>query len=458
MRRSAVLLALLTLVLTGAPAVAAASGTTLTRIAPDAGRGHPVAGVEGVLDLPGYTEQEFLLSGEADTYEQVGTWSSDGRWEARVSSTGNDFTTRLLVERPRDPARFNGVVVVEWLNVSFGVDIPVDLSQSWEHFVRRGYAYVGVTAQKVGADRLTALDPARYGDVSLSDDSLSYDVFGQAARAVRTQPRLLGGLHARTVLATGHSQSAGRLVTHLNAVQPLRHAFDGALVHGRGPTAAPIATGAAPVPSALIRDDQDVPAFVVQAETDVLAPGAVHQNARRVRTWEVAGTAHADRYGLDLYNALNARDGTTNGGAPTTCAAPVNDMTHRYAQNAAYEHLLTWVRRGEAPPVAPPITKVAGVVQRDADGNALGGVRLPDLDVPVARYSPTGTGGNVPGACLLLGATTPFTAERLAALYEDHTAYTSAFRRAAASALRSGYLLPADFHEAVARAEAAPVP
>ncbi|HEY3464570.1 MAG TPA: alpha/beta hydrolase domain-containing protein [Amycolatopsis sp.] len=439
----------------------AEAAPTVTAVPADAGKGWPVSGAEGVLDLAarGYVEEEYLLSGQADTYAQAGLWTDDGRWATRVASTGNPYTTRMVVVRPRDPARFTGTVVVEWLNVSFGVDIPVDFSQSYEHFLREGHAYVGVTTQKAGADKLKSLDPARYSTVDLSGDALSYDVFSQAAQAVRANPALLGGRTPSVVLGTGHSQSALRLTTYANAIQPVRHAYDGFMIHGRAALAAPIGDGVLGPLSARVRTDLGVPVFVLQSETDVVASASVRQDTALVRTWEVAGTAHADRYGLDLYDAANARDRSINDGAPTTCDKPVNSMTFRYAENAAFAHLDRWARGGAAPPVAPPISMLLNlIIVRDADQNARGGVRLPDLDMPVAAYAPNNSGGNVPGACLLLGTTTPLSPERIRRLYPDHAAYVAAFTAAADRALRAGYLLRPDRDEAVARAAAAPVP
>ncbi len=461
MRRALLVLltALLPCLVLTAPARAGAPA--VTAIPANAGRGWPVSGSQGVLDLAarGYVEEEYLLSGQADTYAQTGLWTEDGRWATRIASTGTPYTTRLVVVRPADPARFTGTVVVEWLNVSFGVDIPVDFSQSYEHFTREGYTYIGVTTQKAGADKLKSLDPGRYAGVDLSGDALSYDVFSQAAQAVRATPRLLGGRTPSVVLATGHSQSALRLTTYANAIQPVRHAYDGILIHGRAAPAAPIGDGALGPLSARIRTDLDVPVFVLQSETDVVASASVRQNTARVRTWEVAGTAHADQYGLGLYNAANARDGSLNGGAPTTCDKPVNSMTFRYAENAAFAHLDRWARGGGAPPLAPPISLLLNViVVRDADQNALGGVRLPDFEAPLAAYAPNNSGGNVPGACLLLGTTTPLSPARIRQLYPDHATYVAKFTAAADRALRAGYLLGADRDEAVARAQAAPVP
>lgn len=98
------------------------------------------------------------------------------------------------------------------------------------------------------------------------------------------------------------------------------------------------------------------------------------------------------------------------------------------------------------------------IILRDADQNALGGVRLPDLDAPVATYAPNNGGGNVPGACLLLGTTTPFSPDRIRQLYPNHATYVAKFTAAADRALRAGYLLRPDHDEAVARARTANVP
>ncbi|WP_020647040.1 alpha/beta hydrolase domain-containing protein [Amycolatopsis balhimycina] len=462
MRRALLVLLIVLLPTFAIPvAAAAADSPAVTAIPAGAGRGWPVSGAQGVLDLAsrGYVEEEYLLSGHADTFAQVGLWTDDGRWATRVDTTGNPYTTRLVVVRPRDAAKFTGTVVVEWLNVSFGVDIPVDFSQSYEHFVREGYAYVGVTTQKAGADKLKSLDPARYDAVNIGGDALSYDIFSQAAQAVRANPLLLGGRRPAVVLGTGHSQSALRLTTYANAVQPVRRSYDGFMIHGRAALAAPIGDGVIGALSARIRTDLGVPVFVLQSETDVIASASVRQDTPLVRTWEVAGTAHADQYGLNLYNAANARDKSINNGAPTTCDKPVNSMTFRYAENTAFRYLDRWARGGAAPPAATPISMLLNlIILRDGDQNALGGVRLPDLDVPLASYSPNNSGGNVPGACLLLGTTTPLTPERIRQLYPDHATYVAKFTAAADRAVRAGHLLPPDRDEAVARAQAAPVP
>ncbi|MBP2326087.1 hypothetical protein JOF56_006472 [Kibdelosporangium banguiense] len=432
----------------------AAADPAVTPVPANAGKGWPVSGAKGVLDLAarGYVEEEYLLSGRANTYEQVGNWTDDGRWNMKIATADNPYTTRLVVVRPSNPSRFSGTVVAEWLNVSFGVDIPVDFSQSYEHFMRSGDIYVGVTSQKNGADKLKSLDPGRYSSVNISSDALSYDIFSDAARAIRANPQLLGGRTPAVVLGSGHSQSALRMTTYANAVQPVHKVYNGFMIHGRAALAAPIGDGVVGALSAKIRTDLGVPAFILQAETDVVFSSSVRQDTPLVRTWEVAGTAHADQFGLNLYNAANARDKGINNGAATYCDKPVNNMTFRYAENAAFAHLDRWARGGAAPPTAAPITMLFGlIIVRDGDQNALGGVRLPDLDAPVAAYAPNNSGGNVAGACGLLGTTTPFTPDRIRQLYPDHATYVAKFTAAANRALQGGYLLKPDYDEAIAR-------
>src|SRR5690348_6732957 len=86
----------------------------------------PVTGGKGAIVLPGtttfslssvaYTQSEFFISGQASSYAPTAPLGSDGQWQVAPATTA-PYTTRIVVYRPADPARFNGTVVVEWLNV-----------------------------------------------------------------------------------------------------------------------------------------------------------------------------------------------------------------------------------------------------------------------------------------------------------------------------------------------------
>ena len=210
----------------------------------------------------GYVEQEFTMSGTTNIYRQSGIWGPDGKWNVSVAQSGVPYTTRLLVRYPTNPAKFNGTVVVEWLNDTTGGDQDPVWSEIYKQVLSQGYAYVGVTAQTAGMNELKSWDSERYGALGDSNDGQSYDIFTQAAEAVRDDSAtLLGGLQPARVIGMGDSQSAFRLVTYVNAIQPISHAFNGFITIGRAVVAAPIGSGLvalSPLP-ALIRTDSTTP-------------------------------------------------------------------------------------------------------------------------------------------------------------------------------------------------------
>ena len=363
----------------------------------------------------------------------------------------------MIVHRPVDPKQFNGTVVVEWLNVSIGADVGVDWAFGHNELIRRGFAWVGVSAQSVGVNAAKAADPARYGALSHPGDSYSYDMFTQAGRAVRAQSAtLLGGLKPQRLIADGESQSASRLVTYIDAVHPLTRVFDGFLVHSRGGGGAPIsqsplATVPAPAP-AMIRTDNPSPVLVLQSETDVNS-GARQDDSPTFRLWEMAGTSHVDAYtvGPGLGDVGDQAGANTMFELMRTppgagCAFPINTGPSHLIVDAAMFRLHQWVKRGFLPPVAPRLqvaTLSPTTYVLDANGNALGGIRTPHVDAPVAKLTGLGQSG-VGLLCRLTGTTTPLDAARVAALYPNHTKFVGAWRRATDAAVNAGFVLAAD--------------
>ncbi len=259
----------------------------------------------------------------------------------------------MVVRVPADARRFNGIVVVEWLNVTALAEGAADFMQMQELLLRDGYAWVGVGAQAAGVNSprsgLKDWDKTRYGSLVHPGDAYSYDIFSQAARAVRESktPDVLGGVTVRKVIATGRSQSAFRLVTYINAVHPVTHLFDGYLVHSRGANASGFkAEGLArdtdnPVPpGAHIRTDIDVPVLDLQTEGDMVALRAhlTHQPSfDRYRRWEIAGAAHAEtpRWVAEAPPPLDMGQG---------CKDPVNSAPHHAVVKAALAAMTLWVR------------------------------------------------------------------------------------------------------------------
>jgi hypothetical protein len=433
--------------------------TTATVSGPVTGGTHGFPFTSSALDLRahGYTEREFLVDGVAHAYRAQGTWSVDGRWGVTPSSEA-PYRTRILVRRPADAKRFNGTVVVEWLNVSSGVDIDVDFGFLGEQIMRAGYAWVGVSAQAAGVTStgpgaglnlgpssvgLRTWDPPRYGTLEHPGDAYSYDIFSQAGRALRTPGRVdaLAGLRVEHLIADGESQSAFRMATYVDAVHPVARVYDGFLIHSRNGSAAPLGDGfTGSVPTVRIRTDLTVPVFQVLTETDMFGigpsfPAARQPDTERIRTWEVAGTAHADGRYLRLLYAQGTRE--VAGMLDLTGVFDVaNNGPQQYVMHAALDQLGAWVAHGTPPAPGAPLTIVDGKIARDEHGNALGGIRTPQLDVPVAVLSGEGVS--------LIGKTVPFDAATLQSLYPTHADYVRRFARATDRAVRARHLLPVD--------------
>ncbi|HSO95507.1 MAG TPA: alpha/beta hydrolase domain-containing protein [Acidimicrobiia bacterium] len=466
-------------VLAGMSGVSAASTHAAGRPVPAVVTG-PVTGGAGKPNLvstsfdlasKGYTAAEYFLSGTATAYTSPTPLTTDGKWKIEPASTA-PYKTRIIVYRPSDPKRFNGTVALEWLNVSAGFASPPDWLGSHVSMLRDGTAWVGVDAQAVGvqggsaavggvaAGGLKAADPARYATLSHPGDSYSYDIFSQAGRAVRatTPSSPLGGLPVHRVLALGESQSAFRLVTYINGVQPRDHVFDGFLVHSRWATGERLSQSPQPaisLPNAtVIRNDLTVPVLTFETETDLLRgyASARQPDSTRFRLWEVAGTAHADSYTTGGFG--DTGDGAAEvalldmgavGGGPLNCSSPINDGPAFLVLSTAVHDLNRWVTTGTPPPRAPRLAVSAGppvTIARDRFGIALGGIRTPLVDAPIARLDGNPNEGGP--FCTLFGSTAPFSPTVLSSLYPSHARYLDTFRRATRRAVTAGFLLPED--------------
>jgi hypothetical protein len=419
----------------------------------------------------GYSQAEYFVAGTAAAYVNVGPLSADGIWTVTPGETAA-YKTRLLVYRPLEPASFNGTVIVEWLNVSGGLDAAADWIMAHTELIRAGFAWVGVSAQYVGVEGgtsllglpalpLKAVDPERYGSLVHPGDSFSYDIFSQAAQAIRGPSgiRILGDLNVTRVIAAGESQSAFRMVNYIDAIHPLADIYDGYLVHSRGSLGVPLSEAPQPaiaVPgTAQIRSDLNVPVLTFETETDLVLLGylaARQPDSERFRLWEVAGTAHADTYTVVVGS-------TDRGDSPDaaklvvstmaipgfTCSIPVNSGPQHFVLNAAFDALNRWVRDGTPPPSAPRFAADPGppvTIARDANGNVTSGIRTPQMDVPIATLSGEGQSGSI--VCALFGTTLPFDDATLSALYADHAAYVAAFDAATDQAVQAGFILPPD--------------
>jgi hypothetical protein len=444
------------------------------------GKGIQAIGISYDFDSVGYVFDEYFFEGEAAGYEQVGELPRNGKWRVKETDAA-PFKTRMVVVRPEDPDDFNGTVFVEWFNVTGGVDAGPTFLNGHNQILRSGAAWVGITSQAVGVNGaaetvqsqtvdipeggLVASDPERYSTLSHPGDLYANDIFTQAGVAIRGDGEgvaPLEGFDVKRLIAVGESQSAGRLTTYVNAVQPLAGAYDGFLIYSRGATAAPLGDRVAGVDDPTIpvgtqiRRDLDVPVFVFETEYDVSVLGyadARQPDSKRFRAWELAGGSHQDSYtgtGTSLSDLgdgaaeVTMLDPAAAGGGALGCVQPINQGAHYASLQAALAHLETWVRKGTPPPKFPRVeTKGSGdaiEVVRDELGIAKGGVRTPIVDVPLAAN--VGDATNLPGFCRVFGHTQPFDAATLAELYPDGSAdYADAFEDATNRAVKAGVWL-----------------
>jgi hypothetical protein len=455
-------------------AVVEEGGKQMRVSGPVAGGSHGWAFAGPSLDLTasGYRQEEYFLEGTAARYSPApgADLGWDGRWA--VEPVGRaPYRTRLLVVRPEDPARFNGTVLVFWNNVSAGYE-NIGGGESREIF-EGGYAYAAVTAQKVGVhgapvnpQGLRAWDPGRYGSLSIASDDYSYDIFTQAARCVAPGREPvgedpMGGLDVRRLVAQGASQSAARLATYLNAVQPIEGLFDGflLLLYFGGGTPLEVGDAVMTVEGAerdanrvripegvnLLRDDLGIPVMVVNSECEATSCYAVRQpDTDRYRYWEIAGAAHVSAQGIRSSAPRQARDFGIPMPIDDDALRGINQVSAAPVIDAAQQHLQRWLVEGVAPPVLPRI-EFAGEppdIVRDADGIARGGIRLPSVEVPIAHNSAIPRSPDI--FARLVGCHEPFPVEKVRALYGNRDRYLERYGEALRTAEAAGVVLSRD--------------
>jgi hypothetical protein len=460
---------------------------------PDGTAGGVAPVTASVLSAAGYQQKEFFVSGSANAYNFVGTPGSDGKWTVSVAAgSAATYKTRIEVFTPTNPAKFSGHVIAEWDNVTAGQDGLPDLTMSHPNIFRDGDVYVGVSAQFVGVDSAALSNPSRYGSLTHPGDSYSYDIFSQVGAVLRSDAaQITPGLRPRDIIAAGESQSAFRMTTYVDAFAKLFSAYDGYLINSRtaggsalqeAPASVSVSVNGVPTqesdgntgltaqnPPAVVKTRTDLtsPVLTYLTQTDVYSPPdgllsygpATQANSSDFRLWEAAGTAHADDClvnlcGNDHGDVAGASARFTDMQTPPTefggivsCDQPINTGEMGYTLGAAFDQLAKWVATG-TPASAPPLFSGQSVGEGattvpvlDGNGNIVGGVRSPAVDVPVATL----TGAvNSPDFCELAGTTTPLTAAQLLALYPTHAAFVAKWAADVNKLVAAGYIAAAD--------------
>ncbi|WP_143517594.1 alpha/beta hydrolase domain-containing protein [Pseudonocardia sp. MH-G8] len=390
-------------------------------------------GVDGLAPA-GYVQEEYLLAGTA---------------------AGEPFRTRLLLRRPAEHERAGGVVVVEPMHFAGGRPV-------WDHahaqLLRGGHTWIEVACQTTPAyRRMVASDPHRYARVRLAgtpsdrrpeiapgaDPRRASDAFAREWWA--TSPQLFGILgsvfallrdggvpdvRAEVVVLAGASQTGGVVRRYAALAAP-----GGPLAGTVGPDGLlALHSGGAALP-----DDLDLPTVELLAESDIESvrsaaglPGQgrdlAHRDCRSpsYRCYEVPGMAH-----------IGTRERAP--AVPPPPGSRWSRFPHAHVVHAALEALVTWLRDGREPVPAPLLeTDTRGLLVRDATGHARGGLRLPAVELPLARIAVIS-----PGSEWLHGHEFASVAA-LRARYGDAAAYLAAARGHLHRLVGQGHYLAVD--------------
>jgi hypothetical protein len=475
--------ALLATACTAAPANAPVASSPLTQVVGPIAQSeasHAFGGAAWTLtpenlDAQGYVEEEFFVSGKANVYD----WPAGG---AVIRTADAPYTTRVLVRRPKDRAKFSGRVMVEMLNPSNLFDLNIGWAIHHDELVRQGDAWVGITAKPIAVATLKAFDAERYALISWknplavddprnctvqgdttkeTENGLVWDMHTQVAQWVRsgdaTNPFRYGGAgsKAKRLYGWGYSQTGSFLFTYINAIQPLvvakdgRSPFDGYLVAvSSGPAAInqcgeripagdarrPIRNAGTPVVH--VMSQSDYLGWVPNRREDSDAKGDQY------RHYDLAGAGHATPD--ELWFAARAEDIVKGGRTPPTLYCNEGARSRFPSSvpfNAIYRNLKAWVEDGVAPPPSQNIEVKDAKPVTDEHGNVKGGVRTPFLDVPTSQWNGNSTGLSF---CRIAGHEIPFTPDKLAKLYPSQAAYEQAFRKSVDDLVKARFIVRED--------------
>ena len=382
-------------------------------------RGRPW--MSSVVDLAAhnFVEEEYFLSG---------------------SSMGVPYTTRIVVRRPND-GTFSGTVIMDWINVTGGTDLETLWPPAIPVYFAERHAYVGLTAQVVGVNGLKAWDPVRYAPlVHPGDIPHSNTILAQAVQAIRNPVGVdpLQGSGVDYIIVGGSSQSAIRLQSYItDPAMPIVGHIDAFWISRTGGGAA-------------IKEVADYLGVKMIHSMEEGISGTQPADSSNYMVWEGAGQAHAPKswsdyvwkvYSRDLWNnAVDVRNGIDTG-----CG--MNRGTVEYQGRAGVHWLNLWVRGEGVPPTAPRITRdESGAQVRDADGNVLGGLRYPFVEVPLAT--------NSSGGCPLFGHHRAWSREKIIERYPTHADYYELVEAHVNALQAQGFLLPSDAAEILGQAAA----
>jgi hypothetical protein len=390
----------------------------------------------------GYVAEEYLISGTADTYAAVGMADAGNittrdntkdalqreSYDRTVLRAKQPYVTRIILYKPANVAKFSGNVVAEVAHPNGGGTALV-----WQeisgYFLSHGDVYVSIQ-HPATFDSVRKFDPRKYGALSAVDNTQLWGMIAQIGALIKGNGASSPLRHypVKYLFLTGYSYTGLATTTFADF-----HHETSTLPDGRA-----IFDGYIPMGSSMYVRPLPVPIIRIMTQSDFNTYGGL--NTRRddsdsedspFRLYEVAGASHV--------NASPVVAGAKPP-APETLADPANlgpprllegrckksfpadsgpnDVALDYVMVGVFENMYAWVRTGLKPPHAPRLeTNSDGSAATDSSGNVLGGLRLPEIAVPVATY---GVGS---GECFFYGYRVPYSADHIKKLYGSRAQY-----------------------------------
>jgi hypothetical protein len=290
-----------------------------------------------------------------------------------TTASGMPYKTRIVIRKPKDNAKFNGLILAESMHPS---------GNPWVFHFTQTYA---MTTGVIGLEVLTstpaglsAANEGRYKDLIVPNGAAN-DILAQVGALIKSDHKdnPLSGFAVRKMILAGSSASAAVAQNYLsNAHMAQRLADMKPIYDGFMPTSA---NGQIPA--------LDVPTILVPTMRETFAgAGTTQPDSEKLRVYEFAGMAHIDSRVAGAYY-------------PDPCKYPMSRYPLGAEMAVALDKLFAWADKGVAPAHAdrfyvdfnpdnkPGLDRDKGVLLAlDEFGNVRGGIRNTYVDVPVRSF------------------------------------------------------------------------
>lgn len=396
------------------------------------------------LDEHGYFQEEYVLSGSVD---------------------GQSYRVPVLVRKPKDPAKFSGLVAAEAMHAA-GV-IPT--WNSFQHIIMaEGHGWATIGAQRMAFEQWQGFDPVRYADLEMPtkgdrswpaaplrfgmrtpQDDISREIvtqFGALLKADRADSPF-AGYPVSHLIMSGTSQTSLFTLGYIRFANLKARLDDGSPIwDGFLPIAAPTYGDISSNGSAVINlyGDGDIDLFAHMGAKLSLREDSDAADDR-YRTYEVPGASHAATRGYHDIESLMPGDPNVL----KLVAGPGKSLSQFPTAQifaAVFCSLVDWVMKGITPPRVGLLERDGDGLVRDAVGNPLGGLRSPYLDMPRYRYITAG--GSQQGLDLptldRFGVQVALPTDELKKSYPTREDYLRAFEAGIDAMVSNGFLLSED--------------